>query len=106
MRSRPYHTWWLWLGSLALIACQSPPDITDEINEYSSLISDANDYACRCPQDLGYDSIAECGEAHSPVDAQEHECLVAVLDGHEEEAKRYLDCANAAYQEYVDCLAV
>lgn len=96
---------WLRLCPVALLACQSPPDITAEIDEYADLLSDANAFACNCPQDLGYATMTECGEALSPVDAHEYQCLVNALEGHEEDAKRYLDCANAAYQEYVDCLA-
>lgn len=105
MRSRPTHARWLRLTPLVLFACQRPPDISAELDEYTSLLSDANDLACNCPEDLGYATTTECREVLSPVDANEYECLVQVLDGHEDEAKAYLDCANAAYRGYADCLA-
>lgn len=105
MAHAPRPHYWLRLGPLALFACQRSPDISVEIQDYASLLSDARDLACDCPEDLGYPTVSDCGEALKPVGTNERDCLAAVLDGHEEDAKAYLDCANAAYRDYVDCLA-
>ena len=95
----------LWsFGPLLLLACAQPPDISDDIEEYANLLSDANHRACDCPQVLGYSSKVECDEALGLIGTGERQCFATVLEGHEEAARDYLACANAAYQVYVDCL--
>jgi hypothetical protein len=92
------------LGLFLFLGCQQPPDISGDIGTYADLLSDANSLACECPQILGYATISECDDAMSAVSSGERQCLANVLEGHEDEAKDHLECANAAYQQYVDCL--
>lgn len=47
--------------------------------------------------------MSECFDQVGQITLSEHDCMSAALDGHEDEAQDYLDCANAAYQNYVDC---
>jgi len=102
MRTRQHRLWWTAL--LALVACQQPPDISGELSDYADLVSDANSLICDCPQDVGFAGKVACDEALGTVGVNERECLADVLDGHEEAGKDYLDCANGAYERYVDCL--
>jgi hypothetical protein len=91
-------------GPLLLLACAQPPDISDDIETYASLLTDARFQSCNCPQLLGFADSIQCDEALGQVGTGERQCFATVLKGHEEAAREYLTCANAAYQVYVDCL--
>ncbi|PRQ02041.1 hypothetical protein [Enhygromyxa salina] len=105
MRSRTRRG--LSLGLLGLVlSCQQAPDLTDELNEYERVVNEANSEACRCPMELGYDSMVECGDALGTVTNEDVQCLAGVLDGNEEIGRDYLDCASSAYRFHVQCLGL
>src|SRR5690349_1745128 len=89
----------------ALVVGCSGPDITEELNTYETLLGEINDLRCLCPQDLGFDSMAECTDSLGYVGSEERECFEAALDGHHSAAQDYLACANMALQEYSQCLS-
>ena len=94
------------LGGLSFtLSCQSPVDLSDEIDEYASLLNEATAEACDCPQVLGYSGIGECTDALGEVTPEDQDCAATALEGSEDEGKAYLDCANAALRDYADCLA-
>ena len=60
---------------------------------------------CECPQDLFYQTSAECLAALGVVGDAERECMSDALDGDREAGKDYLTCANSAIADYGECLA-
>ena len=104
MRTRQRRLWWL--GLLALVACQQPPDISGKLEDYAILVSDARSLICDCPETVGFPGKVACDEGLGPVGINDRECLTDVLDGYEEAGEEYLVCANGAYERYVDCLEV
>jgi len=102
MRSRPPRPWSF--GPLLLLACAKPPDIAGDIESYSDSRTDANVLSCDCPQLLGFADSIQCDEALGPIGTTARQCFAMVLDGHEDAAQEYLECATAAYGVYVNCL--
>lgn len=77
MRHDLAHAHVLLLGFVpSLGGCQGP-DISTELDTYTQLVDDTNLLRCDCPQDLGFDTKAECDQAIGY-------------------ARDYLACANAA----------
>lgn len=95
----------LLLGLMPTLGGCQGPDITPELDEYQQLVDDTNLRRCDCPQDLGFDTKAECDEAVGFVTAEDRQCLEDALDGEEADGKDYLACANAALRDYEQCLA-
>ncbi len=80
----------------ALLACQQPLDISEDIESYATAVSDVNAIACDCPQNLGYSTNVECDEALGPVGTGDRDCIGTVLDGHEDDAADYHQTALTA----------
>lgn len=95
----------LLVSSLSMVGCQSPPDLTPDLNAYVSQRNDADLRLCDCPQDLGFGTVSECSDATVLLTQLDADCLAMALDGHEREGQEYLDCSNAALGEYIECLA-
>ena len=91
------------LASLGLAGCATPADITQELNDYVSLLNDTNALLCSCPDDLGYASVVECDEALGTVGDSDRTCVESALEG-EDEANEYLRCANSALEVFEQCL--
>ncbi|EDM78365.1 hypothetical protein PPSIR1_05936 [Plesiocystis pacifica SIR-1] len=89
---------------LVLLSCQSPPDISGEIEYFGDLYNISVGLLCDCPQELGYETGAECDDALGGVNVDERACIANALDGHEADAQGYLGCMNDALDAYVACL--
>ena len=89
---------------VTVLACQEPPDITPDLNEYETLVNNANASACECFAELGYTTPSECEADLPEVSITGRQCMDDALAGHEEAGKDFLDCANMALQFYVQCL--
>jgi hypothetical protein len=95
----------LLLGLMPTLGGCQGPDISPELDAYQQLVDDTNLLRCDCPQDLGFDTKAECDQAIGYVTTAERQCLEDAVDGEEADAQDYLGCANAALQNYEQCLA-
>ena len=95
------------LGALLpLGGCSEPPDLSPDIETYASRINASRSALCLCPQDVGYPGVLECQDGLGRVDVAGEQCIADALEGSEDAGKEYLDCANAAYADYVACLEV
>lgn len=94
----------LCLLSLAIASCQSPPDISGDIEYFGDRINTSIGELCECHAELGFAARQECEDAMSFVDLDERACIADVLEGHEEDAQKYFGCANDALDEYLTCL--
>lgn len=87
----------------ALLSC-SAPDISAEVTDHQSLLNDRAYAVCLCCQDVGFDTLDECGDAYPTVTSADRDCMSDALVGSEDQAQEYLACANMALQTYVQCL--
>lgn len=91
-------------ASIGPLACASPPDLTEELNAYVTLLNDTNMRVCDCYEDVGFSGYSECLDAMGVVDDGDRACVEAVLEGQEEEGNAFLECANSALSSFDQCL--
>lgn len=92
------------LGFVFLAACQ-PPDLTDDVNTYVVQTNDVRAKLCDCILDLGNPDV-ECDASLDQLTQIDADCMVSTLDGHERDGQEYLDCVNAALDDYVQCVTM
>jgi hypothetical protein len=93
----------LMVGSACSIGCGTP-DLTDDVSLYVNQTNEVRGMLCACVLDLG-NPDAECDDSLDQLTQVDAECLDATLDGHERDGQEYLDCANAALGDFVQCVA-
>ena len=90
------------LGVTTVLGC-SAPDLTEDVNRYGYLLNEVNLMLCNCLTDLGNPDV-ECPPSLDLLTQLQIDCLGDALDGHEREGLEYLDCANEALDDYVQCV--
>lgn len=91
------------LGLLCSAGCQAP-DLTEDVDTYVNQTNLVRAMLCDCILDLA-DPDAECDASLDQLTQVDAECLEATLDGHERDGQEFLDCANAALDDFVQCVA-
>ena len=90
--------------SLLLGACTQAPDLTVEIDDFTSQVNTVRGGVCMCAEDAGYDSMVACGDALGLAGEPENQCIGAVLEDLGEAGADYLECATIAYSDGAACL--
>lgn len=93
----------LTIGTASLIGCQTP-DLTDDVSLYVNQTNDVRGMLCSCVLDLETPDV-ECDDSLKGLTQVDADCLAATLDGHQRDGQEYLDCENAALEDYVQCVA-
>lgn len=94
----------LCLLGIAPIACGQPPDISAELEDFANHGGSVLALACLCFEDLDFSTAEACYQTLGDIDAPESDCLAEAVEGHESEAKDYLDCVTPALETYEGCL--
>ena len=92
------------LGSLTLLACSEPPDLSVEIQTFAGHVNEIRSGMCMCPADVGFDTPLECGDALGFAGEGESQCMAAVLEDYGDDGASYLACMSSAYGEGGQCL--
>ena len=91
------------LGLVCLAGCRAP-DLTAEVDAYVMQTNFVRNTLCYCL--VVPDPDFECDESLDPFTQIDADCMVASLDGHERDGEEFLDCVNAALDNYVQCVAL